>query len=128
MDYRWQLLSATALIIMLIACPQCTRGQEEGEEKEVVVVEHYRFSETRHLEEETSSSGGGGSVQNNVKINTETSVRNINEDKVLVHHQQQQPQKGQRQKLNKHGNEIIINPGCVSLCNCSAAVIAINRL
>lgn len=124
MDYRWQLLS-TALVIMLIACPHQCSGQKarkvavedeqqqqnssvssaggDGEEQQ-----YYRFLETHHQQhhrlEETSSSSTG--VQNNVKINMETSVRHVNEDKVLVHQQQ----KGQRQKLNKHGNETIINP------------------
>lgn len=129
MDYRRRLLSTfVRLIIMLTVLSQCN-GQEDnlsasssssnrttitqGEEQQ-----HYRSF--HHRLEETSSSTV---VQNNVKINIETSVRNNNEDKVLVHQQ-----KGQRQKLNKHGNEIIINPSLRVSMLLHRSVIAINRL
>lgn len=127
MDYRRRLLSTfVRLIIMLTVLSQCN-GQEDlsnssssnrttitqGEEQQ-----HYRSF--HHRLEETSSSTV---VQNNVKINIETSVRNNNEDKVLVHQQ-----KGQRQKLNKHGNEIIINPSLRVSMLLHRSVIAVNRL
>lgn len=135
MEYRQPIFSVV-LIIMLIACPPSAKcnGQGDGdmehssssstrvvyEHRDVVSQgeQHYRLFESHHRAQD------GTSVQNNAKINIETSVHHSNEDKVLVHQQQQQ--KGQRQKLNKHGNEIIINPRCVSLC--TGAVIAINRL
>lgn len=135
MDYRQPIFSVV-LIIMLIACPPSAKcnGQGDGEvghsssstrvvyeHRDVVSQgeQHYRLFESHHRVQE---GGTSTSVQNNAKINIETSVHHSNEDKVLVHQQQ----KGQRQKLNKHGNEIIINPRCVSLC--TGAVIAINRL
>ena len=117
MDYRQRLLffwcpSAVLLVLMLVLteCPHWAMGQRQQF--------HHRLEETQ-----SSSSSGFTSVQNNVKINIETSVRNSNEDKVLVHQQQ----KGQRQRLGKHGNEIIINPS-LRVSPFAAPVIAINRL
>ena len=119
MDYRQRLIfswcpSAVLLVLMLVLteCPHWAMGQ--GQQF------HHRLEETQ-----SSSSSGFTSVQNNVKINIETSVRNSNEDKVLVHQHQQQ--KGQRQRLGKHGNEIIINPS-LRVSPFAAPVIAINRL
>lgn len=128
MDYRQPIFSVV-LIIMLIACPLCL-GQEDGETEHSSSSsssssssrvlyhdvfsqgeQHYRLFESHHRVED--------GVQNNAKINIETSVHHGNEDKVLVHQQQQQQQKGQRQKLNKHGNEIIINPSLRVSMHCT---------
>lgn len=127
MDYRRRLLSTfVRLIIMLTVLSQCN-GQEDlsnssssNRTTRTQVEEQQHYRSFHHRLEETSSSTV---VQNNVKINIETSVRNNNEDKVLVHQQ-----KGQRQKLNKHGNEIIINPSLRVSMLLHRSVIAINRL
>lgn len=127
MDYRRRLLfTFVRLIIMLTVLSQCN-GQEDlsnssssNRTTRTQVEEQQHYRSFHHRLEETSSSTV---VQNNVKINIETSVRNNNEDKVLVHQQ-----KGQRQKLNKHGNEIIINPSLRVSMLLHRSVIAINRL
>lgn len=127
MDYRRRLLSTfVRLIIMLTVLSQCN-GQEDlsnssssNRTTRTQVEEQQHYRSFHHRLEETSSSTV---VQNNVKINIETSVRNNNEDKVLVHQQ-----KGQRQKLNKHGNEIIINPSLRVSMLLHRSVIAVNRL
>lgn len=137
MDYRQQFLFVV-IIIMLITALQsslCTAEESSSSSTSSRVLYESRDAgnqgeEYRLYETYSSSSDSTTSVQNNVKINIDTNVHHSNEDRVLVHQQQQQQnqppsqlpvsQKGQRQRLNKHGNEII-NPE-------SLPVIAINRL
>lgn len=105
MDYQQRLL-LLLLLLVAVSVP-VTSASVSDHSGEVLVQEtrevvsqgeqQFREFETQHRIDEW---GGSTLVQHNVKINTETSVRHHNEDKVLLHH----PHKGQRQRLNKHGN------------------------
>lgn len=135
MDYRYLI---TLIIILMIKSVQLSspEGDKEMATTNRIIYENRADTdqEYRLYESYSYSSNSSGdsmtSIQNNVKINIDTNVHHINEDKVSStsvlhqqHHEERHPppiQKGQRQKLNKHGNEII-NPH-------SWPMIAINRL
>lgn len=115
MDYLQQhhqrrILHSMAIIIILIATtPRLSLCQGEEEEQSSTILYENREvvsqSQGEQHEYRSFSSGVGGGVQNNVKINIETNVHHSNEDKVLSSLGVHQQQKGQRQRLNKHGKE-----------------------
>lgn len=132
-----------AIIIILIATtPRLSLCQGEEEEQSSTILYENREvvsqSQGEQHEYRSFSSGVGGGVQNNVKINIETNVHHSNEDKVLSSLGVHQQQKGQRQRLNKHGNDSDNkNRSAVSLLHVHGAVLvcvslcdwtAINRL